>query len=437
MIKTYFNKIRKLDVNTLEVFKKSFFSILVKVIGMAFAFAISVFLGRAIGPAGLGVINLANQIVMVLLVLTMFGMQHVLVKNTAIGYRQKSYQLIANNVKTAIRFNGFISFTVMLIMIVLAYNFSEMVFEDADLKLPLIIVLVALVPQTFSRVYAAAMNGLRKVWQSNLFEQVLTSIFVAIGLFVSYVIKWPITVKNVAILYVISRLIVFVIAKLYWNSIFKNPDGATFSLKPMIKMALPLLLVSSTSVLATNADTIMLGIMDSSESVGLYSVASRIAMMTSFMLLVSNTAISPKLAYMYSEGDIQGMQKMVRQTTLGVILVAGALLLVFLLMGKSILTLWGDAFSESYVPLMILCSGQFLNVATGCSGMLLIMCGHEKIHRNISLVSLTTNILLNFFLIINFGIVGAAVATALTVGLENILKVIYAKKKVGILPTPF
>ena len=68
--------------------------------------------------------------------------------------------------------------------------------------------------------------------------------------------------------------------------------------------------------------------------------------------------------------------------------------------------------------------------------MLLIMCGHEKIHGWISLGFVILNLTLNYFLITHLGALGAAIATAITVAGENIVKVIYAKLKVGILTLP-
>ncbi len=404
---------------------------------MIAAFTTSIFLGRTIGASGLGTINLSNQIILVLLVLTMFGMQHVLVKNIAIGHGKGNKSLIKNTIKTAFRFNGSMALLVTVLGMVLAYYFTDNVFSNPSLKTPLLIFLLVLVPQTLTRVYAAAANGMGKVWQSNILEQVLSSLLVLFALFFSYLAKIRITVIYVAILYVSARVLVFAIAFFYWKTIFKYPFKGKVNLKPMLDMALPLLLVSSTSVLAANTDTIMLGIYRTTDEVGLYSVASRIALLTSFMLMVSNTAISPKLAHMYSERNLSGMQKMVRQTTLGVILVASFFLFLFLILGRNILSLWGEEFIGSYIPLIVLCVGQFFNVSTGCSGMLLIMCGHEKLHRNISLLSVTMNIVLNILLIQKHGIVGAAVATSSTVIIENFLKVMYAKKKVGILPTPF
>jgi O-antigen/teichoic acid export membrane protein len=68
--------------------------------------------------------------------------------------------------------------------------------------------------------------------------------------------------------------------------------------------------------------------------------------------------------------------------------------------------------------------------------MLLIMCGYEKIHGYISLVSVLFNLTLNVILIKNYGALGAAIATAITATLTNISKVVLAKRKTGILTLP-
>ena len=49
----------------------------------------------------------------------------------------------------------------------------------------------------------------------------------------------------------------------------------------MLKMSIPLLFVSSTAVIAASADSIMLGWLADSTEVGLYTVASSLALLTS------------------------------------------------------------------------------------------------------------------------------------------------------------
>jgi O-antigen/teichoic acid export membrane protein len=66
-------KVFKEDLHTLEVLKKSSASIVVKIAGMGAGLLVSIFLGRALGAEGLGIISLSNHFVVLLLVLSMFG----------------------------------------------------------------------------------------------------------------------------------------------------------------------------------------------------------------------------------------------------------------------------------------------------------------------------------------------------------------------------
>jgi O-antigen/teichoic acid export membrane protein len=98
------------------------------------------------------------------------------------------------------------------------------------------------------------------------------------------------------------------------------------------------------------------------------------------------------------------------------------------LFGKYILNFWGSEFIYAYPILITLSIGQFFNISSGCSGLLLTMTGHEKVHGYISLSSLLVNIILNIVLISKYGALGAATATAITISLENITKLLFVKK---------
>ena len=80
--------------------------------------------------------------------------------------------------------------------------------------------------------------------------------------------------------------------------------------------------------------------------------------------------------------------------------------------------------------------GQFINISTGCAGLLLVMCGHEKLQGYISFSFIGVNLFLNYFFIITYGAIGAAIATAIAIGGENLTRVYFVKKKIGILTLP-
>jgi O-antigen/teichoic acid export membrane protein len=103
-----------------------------------------------------------------------------------------------------------------------------------------------------------------------------------------------------------------------------------------------------------------------------------------------------------------------------------------------ILALFGSGFTSGSTSLAILAGGQFVNVVTGSVGFILMMCGYEKLMRNTILGIALLNMLLNFLLIPWFGVNGAAIATAVSLALMNLILVfiVYRKLKIMTLPIP-
>ena len=427
----------KLDIHTLEVLIKSSKTMLVKVLGLISGLLISIFLARTLGPEDLGVVNFANKFGMILLIPTMFGFQNVIIKFIAIAKEKLDNNGIATALKTSLVFNGILSLCIACIGAIVLPFILDIWSDNQDLYIPLLIVFVMIIPQTISRVYGSALNGFGKIWQANLVNQTLSVLLVGLGLILYWSFNIVFTPVSVLLLYAISRVLLAFVVLVLWNKTFKSKIKGQFNLKPMLKMAKPLLLVTGTGVIASNADAIMLGVLGTFKDVGIYSVAARLALLTSFFLQVTNASIAPKLASLYDKSKLSEMRLMVQRVTKGLALVALLFVFFFIVLGQWLLSFWGAEFQESYLVLVILAIGQFFNITTGCSGMILVMCGFEKIHGYISLVCLVLNIILNIILITKYGALGAAIATAIIVILENIVKVITANRLTNILTIPF
>jgi O-antigen/teichoic acid export membrane protein len=431
------NKISKLDEHTIEVLKKSSSSIIVKLFGMLVGIFVSIFLGRTIGAEGLGIISLANTIASLLIVITLFGFNNVIIKNIAISDSNRDWRTISENIYTSIYFNGILALLIALVGVLLVPYLVEEIFDIPDLKIPLLIATVMIIPQTFSRIFASGLNGLRKIWQGNLVNEVLSIWIVGLGLIIFYFFKIKITLINTAIIYAVAKLIVSFVTFFYWKSIFNYKGEKSLILKPMLKKALPLLLVTGASIIASSTDVLMLGWLTNAKEVGLYSIAAKLSLLMSLFLQVSNSAISPKLASLFALKNITELEVLVKRVTSGLIIIGILFLGNFIFFGDFLLSFWGNEFKEAYYVLIILSVGQFFNISSGCAGLLLVMCGFEKIHGYISLLSLIINLGLNYILILNYGLIGAAIATAITVVFENIIKFIVVKNKTGITVIPF
>jgi O-antigen/teichoic acid export membrane protein len=152
---------------------------------------------------------------------------------------------------------------------------------------------------------------------------------------------------------------------------------------------------------------------------------------------ITNSSISSNIATLYDSGKLNDLQKMIHRVTFGLIIVGSIPLFLFVFFGKPILSIWGDDFSKAFWILVILGIGQFFKIGVGAAGQLLVMCGYQKIQGYISLTFTAMYIILNYILIINFGAIGAAVSTSITVIGINLSKVVFAKLKTGILTIPF
>lgn len=430
-------RFNKLDSNIKDVFSKGYYSVIVRVLGAVARLLISVFIGRTLGPTGLGDINLINQIVTILMVFSVLGLDQVLIKNVAIGLSEKNFIFIGNSVYSAVIISLFSSVFVVLITVLSSEYLSDLFFESKDVYLSLLIMFLAILPQTLGRIYTSCINGYHKIWQSILFKEVLTPLLVGVGLLIYWVFNIEKTLFTIVLLYVFSKTITFLSSTIYWHRLFRirNIKKRMYD-ESILKNALPLLLVSSMAILSTSTDVIMLGWLEDSTEVGLYTVASRLALLVLFFLQVSNATLSPKIASFYKQNKKKELQLLVQRVTMFLIILGIMFLLFFVVFGKFILNLWGVQFEEAFNVLLILSIGQLINISTGCSGLLLIMCGYGKIHSYISIIFTILNIILNYFLIKMYGASGAAIATSLTIAFENISKVYLAKKHTGILSIP-
>jgi len=431
----FYGKIKNLDRHTKEVFLKLSPTIVVQIIGVLARLITSIILGRILGPAGLGEVNLINQIITIVMVVSMFGMDHVLVKKIAIAHSNNNFNSVGNTIFTALLVN--ISIAIVLTVLgVLGSGFIASFFNNTRLQIPIIIGFIIIVPQTIGSVFVSGINGYRKIWQSRLFKDFSTSLIVLIGIGLCLFFDLEITLIKVILLYTIGRLITFIVATIYWKTLYGPIFVRKFVDKKMFKMAFPLFFVSATTLLASSVDILMLGWLSDISKVGFYTVASRLVLFVAIFLQITNAALSPKIATFFANNQFKEMSIMVKQVTFLLMIIGLISTLLFLLFGKSLLGFWGSEFSGAYICLIILCFGQFINISTGCSGVLLIMCGYEKIFSYITGSFLILNIVLNYFLIIRYNEVGAAIATTLTIVGENITRVIVAKQKTEDLTIP-
>ena len=111
--------------------------------------------------------------------------------------------------------------------------------------------------------------------------------------------------------------------------------------------------------------------------------------------------------------------------------------IVLIAVGPYYLWIYGTDFSGGYIPLIILCSARALTSTMGSVSFLLIMTGNQSLAaRNVGIAAIL-NLTLNLILIPMLGITGAAVSTAVSLLVLNLLQTVAVISKLQINPTIF
>ncbi len=201
------------------------------------------------------------------------------------------------------------------------------------------------------------------------------------------------------------------------------------------QIALPLTLMSGSHMVLTHTDTLMIGLLLNAQQVGLYSAALKTSAWVPFILSAVNAMAAPLIASLYAQQDRAGLQHLVSTIARWMFYPALAMAIAIAACSRPILQLFGTEFIAAQGALMILMLGQLVNVGAGSVGYLMTMTAYQNQAAYVLAMSALVNIVLNLVGIHFFGIVGAAMATALSMAMWNSWLYVLVVRKLGVRPS--
>lgn len=306
---------------------------------------------------------------------------------------------------------------------------KESLVDFFELAAPFVIVMV------LSKYCIQSIRALRNTYWFATFlfiEPVLKVIFlIALTMAGTHMIN-PLLAVN------LSSLLVFLLSLLVSYKLFTKPLAFESqspihreSFFSIFKLSLPMFLTSLMQIVISETDTVMLGIMTESSDVGVYSIAFKLAAFTSFFLGIVNSLVAPKFSQLFHQGEFKQLEELAKNTARTMVLLTFPIVVIFILFGSYLLGVFGDEFSQGYLTFVFIVIGQLVNVMAGSVGFFLNMTGHQVNFNKIVSAGAGLNIVLNYLLIPQFGIEGAAIASMLSLTFWNISAAVYTKRKFG------
>lgn len=196
--------------------------------------------------------------------------------------------------------------------------------------------------------------------------------------------------------------------------------------------ALPVALVDLCEVLFQNADILILGLFVPAEWVAFYFAATRLSQFLGYVPYGISAATAQKYAGLAAtgrRGELEGL--VAGATLLSTGLTVLAALALWALAGP-LLGLFGPDYAVAAPVVPVLCLGVILTCALGPGEDVLTMLGEERACSAVFVLAALVNVGLNFLLIPFWGIMGAALATALALGVRAAVLAVLARRRLGL-----
>ena len=281
-----------------------------------------------------------------------------------------------------------------------------------------------------------AFQAQHRVVVTTIFQNLgISSIFIMGFGYVWYEQPQILSSVTAAQIYSFAAVIILFLAIVTWFGQSDMNFNITGYKDPELYHASTNLWVASNMTLITVwAGVLIAGAMVPAPELAQLSAAQRTATLTSFVLMVVNMVVAPRYARMWKLGDLVGIKRLAKWSTRGMVVLVTPVILTMVLMPKTVMSMFGEGYEQASLLLTIMAVGQFINVATGSVGYLLNMSGHEKDYRRVTLFIGPLTIVAAFVFTNLWGVVGAAIATALGVAAQNIAALTVVRIKLGFMP---
>jgi O-antigen/teichoic acid export membrane protein len=186
--------------------------------------------------------------------------------------------------------------------------------------------------------------------------------------------------------------------------------------------------------LMNQVDKIALGFYWGARDVGVYSVAAAIVVYVPLVLGSVNQIFAPTISDLHTRGDHALLARLFQSLTKWVVGFTLPLALVIIVFARPLMRMFGHDFEAGWPILIIGTLGQLVNCGVGSAGYLLLMSGNEKRLIKVQIAMAVVMVACSVALVPVWGIVGAAVAAAITNVGMNAWNLLEVRQALGISP---
>jgi len=424
-------KLNHIEIHFKELLKGSFISLFFKLLSILSSYILFAVLANKWGANAVGFFSTYWTILLILSIFSKLGFDTYLVKiiPEKIALKQDSkiiplYFTIIKKVIVAV-------FIISILVLLLQYQIKLSFFSQINFSIYGLI--ISLLFYSLLSINRETLMAFKKITSYSLLQNG-SIYFILIFVFLLFNFNYDFsTVISFSLLFTFLLLLFFsfypVIKTLKPLAIEKEEKEND---KNLIKKSFPMMLSNSLFLLMSWIDVLMLSILKTSYDVGVYNTTLKVATLITIGLMGVNSIAMPKFSEL--KNNNKNFKSIANKSVLISLAIALPIFLIIIIFPKNILQLFGNEFIIGVESLRILSLGFLFSVISGSVVPILNMTGGAKIVKNILLLAVVLNIILNLILIPIWGIKGAAIATSITTIFWNLLSLVYIYRKFKFIP---
>jgi len=386
-----------------------------------FTIILNAIAGRVLGPAGFGLLGIASALAEVGKLVSGAGLDFLVAREVA--SEPARAPRLSHDV-ALIKLLNAAGVYILLALLVATLDYPPVL-------LPLVLILgSALFIENLSDLLDAVFQGLQRM-------RVTTVAFLVSGLVLlgtgSAALLSGLGLRAYAMCFVIGFLVRFVVMfiaarragliELGWRGIDRVES------RRLVLASLPLLASTGLALIFHRMDLLMLGTLETTAAVGLYTAAVRVIDSVVLVPRVLGTALYPALRKSLQEDPVRARALLTESSRITLTVCSGIAVLVWVLAPWALSVTPGPEFVAAADVLRLLSFGIVLQGLAHVVARLLLAIDAERDFLGAVSVALVLNFALNLYLIPRYGILGAAWATLLANGVSGSLYLLAAWRR--------
>lgn len=395
---------------------------------------------RMLGPAIFGLYALGSTVFRLIELIASLGFDIGVIRYGAVHLTKGNHQAV----KGMILWSLFVSFCFSVLISILLFWFSPWIAAEIFNQQSLTIVFrlfAPIIPLSALLAILAAIIRLRDKMKYSVAVQDLGQPMIALVVLLVFWIS-GLNLERAIIADQLSYFLAVLLAVYFSNvvltDVFKKEDDVPIPSKEYYSFSLTSAASIFLSTLVLWVDRIFAGIYLSPSDVGIYQAALQISVIFAVFLGALSRMSLPMFSTLYSEGSIDELEEVFRIGTKWTFYVSLPIVLFISLNTDIILNiLYGEVYSIGGEILMVLLVGQLINLVTGSVGPLLLVGGYQRILFFLFSAMIIVNASLCVILIPNFGLLGAALANTISIGIMYSIALFVVRMKMKLWPYDF